>query len=162
MRYIQNWFRGHLRDVIHIIKGPYAASAAVKWSDAANLVETWCDQVFQDREGLLPGQDTEMWRQGVGSDQVNTLYQQKPKSWWRDSRGVCSSCLKVLQRHTEYPGQLAAMENDALYQEFCDAHEPDCWECEFTTDGKLRLRLVIAEMERRLRGCGFLSKEVAS
>lgn len=153
MRYIQNWFRGHLMEAIHIVKGPYPAS------DAANLVETWCGAVFQDRVGLLPGQEAKAWRQGVGSDHADTLCQKV--GWWSDNRGVCGVCQEVLRIHTEYPGQLTAMDNDALYQEFRDAHDPDYYDGAFTTEGELRLRLAVAEMERRLQACGFLSKEEA-
>jgi len=151
MKYIQNWFRGDLRGAIHIIKGPHE-------TDAANVVETWCGQVFQDRTGLQRDQGTSTWRQGFSSDQIHTLCQ-VPRNWWRDNRGVCSECLKVLEIQTNRPGELAAMDNDVLYQEFRDAHESDDWEGAFTTAGKLRLQMGVAEMERRLRECGFLSGE---
>jgi len=115
---------------------------------AVNMVETWCGRAFQDRVGLLPGQAIELYQQGVSSDHADTY--------------VCSTCRKMLQIDTEYPGRLAdlaAMDNDALYQEFRDAHESDDWDGAFTTAGTLRLQMAVAEMERRLRECGFLSGE---
>ena len=158
MRYIQALFRGRLQGLIHIIKGSYGASDTVMASGAANLVETWCGAIFQDRAGLLPSQETEAWRQGVSSDQPIPARQERvPPGVWRNPATVCSSCQGTLQTHTEYPGQLAAMDNNALYQEFRDAHRPDYYDGEFTTEGELRLRLAVAEMERRLRESGFLS-----
>ena len=159
MRYIQSQLRGRPIRAIHIIKGPWTHPDA---TPTVNMVETWCGHVYQDRAGLLPGQDTKLYAQGVSSDTVSPARKRPPQPgvWGTiTDGGLCHTCQEVLQIHTEYPVQLAAMDNDALYQEFRDAHEPDYWEGEFTTDGRLRLRLAVAEMERRRQGCGFLSEE---
>jgi len=157
MKYIQNSFRGRLNGPVHIIKGPYEAKAYA----AAGLVETWCGKAFQDQVGLLPGQGHERWIHGVSSDTVSPRTRRVlPPGVWNDytvDGGLCTACQGVLQIHTECPGELAAMGNDMLYREFREAHRPDDYDGDFTTAGNLRLELVVAEMERRLRECGFLS-----
>jgi len=142
MRYLQEWYRGHVvTGVCHIVKGPYTYGTE---SLPANMVETWCGRAYQDRMGLSPDQETKRYQQAVGLDDCHPA-------------NVCHMCQETLQIDTKYPKQLAAMDNDRLYQEFRRRHEPDDYDGDFTTAGWLRLQLAATEMGRRLRECGFLS-----
>ena len=68
-------------------------------------------------------------------------------------------CHETLLVHTDYPSELGAMDNGALYREFREAHRPDDYDGEFTEAGDLRLQLAVDEMETRLRECGFLGAQ---
>lgn len=165
MRYIQECFRGRVvTGVCHIIKRLWVYTPGPD-PLPANMVETWCRCVYQDRTGLLPDQETDRYKQGIGHDQLppktnaRATRQKTPPAAcysWPDDQ-VCPMCQETLRVNTEYPGQLTAMDNEALYQEFRDQHHPDDYDGQFTTAGELRLQLVVAEMEKRLRECGFLS-----